>query len=770
MPEHDFLYSLREDLPDDFKIQLKEKLDLQMNETEPTIAKYRTWWTVGVASIVTLMLSLILITNASNSLSFTTPLITQPSLASHGLITNENINQLQPITTLGGGYAYDFEIYEESVFISTMQGIYEHSAENLNADSRLLVEGATYDIAVDGKGNIFYQQFNENDEVVLYRWDRQSQQIRQIQIIESSTIIAPNSLFASENGEMVYIATCVLDLPTDVAYINCGWQLEGYNVDTGDLVTTHQFMSSIAKIAQSGDRQWLVYYSYDLPQTNLYLNRINMNTTETITLSKTPYNPDYQQWITHSTRLAISHDGQKLLTGHPSFSTVKIWDVNELLERSEPLDIFEQSSALSFSIRESTDTIFDPTGNFLIQTGEWMWRIYDISDDVMVSAFRISTQHFESVDFSDDGELAFGIYRGILYVYDTEVWEQRDILTRYVDAGHSLSFTADSMTLLTNQVPAIFNLTSDISNIGLIDHQLNRVHILRHAVISPDGQYVAYQPYDTSPMSYGKVFIKNLETDTPYQVGKLVTRMAYMGFLPDNSLEIVSEAGVIYHIKPDQFELEQDTPYDIIAIEDVNLETSSHHRTNIKFSQDGNLAALWDCESYHIVNLNRQECETMTLHLWDVAEKQKIIELDDSVFEKSGYIDFSPDGKQLVFSVCTNLDVINEYRSNCTESEVRIYHVEQLRIGQNLEPFATFRTNSVTTLTFHPQVQADGSYILTMTVLGEGGMTQFWQISSTGETVHIFSSSNLTTPIHFSPNGKLLVTESLEVWGVPFGS
>lgn len=766
MPENDFLYALREDVPDDFKQQLKQQLDAQEPEVTPVRTRHTAWWTVAVASIVTLILSVGILVNNRHVLPFMKPLISQSDLINPNMISNHNLNQLEVINSIGR-YAYDIATYKDKVIIGTSQGIFEHEAANLNAEPRLLVEDTAIDIAVDGQGNVFFQQSSATyDQVPIFRWDRQTNEIHQVQEL-SLSIVAPDSLYVSEDGRSLYISECILNTPDDVPYIDCAWQLNGYQVDSGEQFVSHRLNSSVARIAQSRNGKSLVYFKYDLPDANLYLNYVNLNTGDTATLMKTPYNPDYQQWITSSTRLALSDDGKTLLVGHPSISTVNLWDMDELIQLEELPGVFDKSNLMSFSLREDGQTRFDPTGNFLIQTGDWGWYIFDLRDDVMVDVHRIRAKAFTAIDFANGGQIALGMYQGIIFAYDTGTWEQREILTDYTGSGDTISFTADGQTLMTDQIPVIWDLSSDPPQPTILSHLLNRVHQMRHAVISPKGEYVAYQTYDSSPVSYGRIFVKNLATNIPYQVGELITPMAHMQFLPDNTLLIVSENGVIYQVPPEKLEVEEDKPYTITEIDSVKLKMNIQRNVpDITFTPDGTLAALWDCQSY---NPLQRQCETFTLNVWDIPAAASIIKVDDPLFKQIGTLAFSADGQQLAVSFCTDVREFDDYLTECESSQMRIYNVEQLREGTQIDPFATFKTeDGAVALTYHPIQQDDGSFILAMTTLStDDGMTQFWSVSTSGQTEFLYSDPELHTPFVFNPQGDMIVTQWLDVWGLP---
>lgn len=767
MPEHDFLYALHDDVPEDFATQLKQQLEVQDQQQIVEKSQHHTWWTVAVASIITLIVSVGILVNNSGSLPFMKALLLQPDLSNHGVIADNNLNQLQLIERIGKHF-YDFEPYANHVIIAADDGIYEHDATNLNAQPRLLVDASATDLTVDGTGNIFFQHFDATREhVIVYRWDRETGEIRQLQTLDSTYIISPDSLFVSEDGQRYYITSCVGDFPTAVRFYDCGWHIAGFDVASGENFANHDLLSYVAKVAQSGDKKWLVYFKYDLPETNLYLNRIEMNTGETTTLFKLPYNADYQQWITAATHLAISDDGQTILTGNPSTSDVNLWDVPTLLKRIDMPHVFLGKSDLSFSARESSGFVFDLTGKFLLQSGTWNWRIYDISGNVTVQTVPIHTNQFETMVYSDDGSIAFGMQYGILYAYDTDTWEEREVLTRYANSGDIITFTADGNTLITNQTPMMWDLSSGEPTSQVLMNQEKQVRPMRHAVISPDGQYIAYQTYDLREwVESGGVYVKNLSTDTTYAVGKLVVPMIHMEFLSDNTLLVVSDAGYIYQIPPEKLDVEEKEPYSIIHINDVSIKNNIELNTaDIAFTPDGKHAAIWDCAEY---NPQSRQCDRIrSLQLWDIANEELIGEITNDNFKQPGQITFSSDGEQFAYSYCTNGGYMNEYVYECLSSEVIVWHVGQLMSDKKFGPLRVFKTNGMTALAFHPMQQADGSYLLAMTIVADDGETQFWRISPDGDNEMIYRSPDIKTPIFFSPKGDWIVTRWLDVWSVP---
>ncbi|GEM_PF-6817326 len=770
MPEHDFLYALQDNVPEDFAAELKQQLDMQDQHQIVEKSQHHTWWTVAVASIITVMLSVGILVNNSDSLPFMKSLLLQPDLNNHGVISDSNINKLQLIGRIGSE-VYDFEPYADTVIIGTRDGIYEHNATDLNGSRRLLIDVSVIDFTVDGSGNIFYQAFDTSREhVMVYRWDRATREIHLLQTLNSTSMIAPDSLFVSEDGQRYYITSCVGDLPTAVRFYDCGWHLAGFDVSSGENFANHALLSYVSKIAQSGDKKWLVYFKYDLPQTNLYLNRIEMNTGEMTTLSKVPYNADYQQWITPTTHLAISEDGQTILTGKPSTSDVNLWHVPHLLKRVDMPHVFQDKSDLSFSARESSGFVFDPTGNYLIQSGTWNWRIYDISGNVTVQTVPIQINQFESLEYSDDGTIAFGMQYGILYAYDAATWEEREVLTRYANNGNVISFTDDGNMIITNQTPMMWDLSSNEPTAQLLMNQENRVRMMRHAVISPDGQYVAYQSYDMREwVESGSIFVKNLSTNITYRMGKLVVPMIHMEFLLDNTLIIVSDDGYIYQIPPSKLDVEEKEPYTITHINDVSIKNNVKLNTsNIVFTSDGQLAALWDCAEY---NTQSRQCDRIeSLQLWDIINTELIREITYDNSKQPGQIALSSDGEQLAYSYCTNGSYMNGYSYECLSSEVVVLSVDQLISDKKIEPQAVVKTSGMTALAYHPIQQKDDSYLLAITIVSDEGETQFWRISPDGGNEMLYRLPDIKTPLFFSPQADLIITRWFDVWSVPSGN
>lgn len=784
MPDNDFLYSLRDNVPEDFKQQLKQQLDAQEPDKTPVSTNHSTWWTVAVASIVTLILSVGILVNNQDTLPFMKPLLPPPDLSESPVISAHNINQLHKRDPIGL-YSNDFATYKDKVIIGTFQGIFEHNATNLNAEPRMLVEDTAFDVAVDGQGNVFYQQSSADyTQVLVYRWDRQTNTTRQIQTLDVR-IIAPDSLYVSEDGQSLYINECILDSADKMPYVDCAWELRGYDVASGEQFVSYALNSWVYKISQSQDGEWLFYFSYDVPQANVYLNQTNMNTRDHNTILYSSSESSYPQWVTFETHLAVSDNGQKILIRRSPALPVNIWDISELLGFDTTNGVADHSDGKNFSLRNSSNPTFDSTGDFLIQSDDWIWYVYDIRDNVTINGYPIEVKTFEKIEFSNDGAIAIGSYNGIFYAYDTnrwaddeglkrpseaDPWEPREILTRYARSGDSLSFTADGKTLVTDQTLTLWDLSTSSPTAQIMPTVEDRVQNVRHAVISPDGQYIAYQPYDSSPVGYGRVYVKNLATNKSHFIDKLVTPMSDMRFLPDNTLVITSDRGVIYQIPPEKLDIdtEEDSPYTITQVEEVQLTTDNNIRNMpITFTADGQLATLWDCENY---DADTKLCEETTLHIWDIANEQSILEIADDHIEQPGYIAFSPDGQQLAFSFCTEIEMLTEYFPNCLSSEVRVYEVDALLNSGNTEPFAAFNTSGATALTYHPHQQSDDSFILALTDTSNDGGTQFWSVATDGQTNLLSTESEIRMPFVFNPQGDQIVTQNLNVWGNAFNN
>lgn len=777
MPEQDFLYALKEDLPEDFKRDLKQQLDQLEAETEPPRSSNRAWWTVAVASIITVMLSAVIFTSGSAVLPFMKPALVEPLPTDHSLITTANISLIEPFTTLGHAYAHDIAAYGDTLLIATDDGIYEHSGTNLHAPARHLTDEPARNLAVDSEGNIYFQNYDDPVRTTrLFRWDRQTGEVRLIRDIEESPTLNYDALYVSEDDRSIYVSTCRFIQAENSNFVTCEWSLHHYDIQTGEKFWSQSHISTANTVTQSRDKRSLLFYTYEIEPVHRYvLNRVDTNSGEITPLFFTPT----LQWFP-SHNLALSPDGKTVALGSTSSSGISLfWDIDNLLQIEEIPDIIYPTGDISFTLHtppfswqmsgdffiRPTSILFDPTGDYLIQSSDWNWHVYKVGEEVTSQTYPTPVSAFEQVEYSADGSLLFGMYRGIIYAFDATTWEQLDQLTSYVSPIGDVSLNANSTKLLSSNPPIIWDLTANDPSPRLMTNQ-GRVFQMRHAVISPDGQYIVYQVHNTTSETYG-IILQNLDTGTTHRLAKLVTPMADITFLADNTLLVTSTLGAVYRVEPENFENDGDeVPYHTTTIDHVLFnETTAHDETSIIFSSDGTLAALWDCTGQKAMN---RVCDATTLRLWDMTTSQEIIEIADPAFLQAGTLSFSPDDQQLAISFCIELEEITDTFSMCDRSEVRLYNVEQLRNGDNRDPVAAFQTKDPATLNYHPQLQADGSYLLSMTLLAnQFGETRIYSVDTSGNTNLAATFDDIDTPVTFSPDGRFMITTGLELWAVP---
>ena len=175
MNENDFLYARQETMPEDFGKNLWQQLQEQDKKPQPK----KAIWTVAVASLLTAIMGLVLVLSRVPAIAtlMVAPSVPPPSFTQHGLITSENIDQLQPFARLGNGIINQIYMMPdgEHLLVAASTGLFLHDAQDLNVEPEPITSEAISYVDVDSQGNIFgvtsLLAGTDNPEQTVVRWD-----------------------------------------------------------------------------------------------------------------------------------------------------------------------------------------------------------------------------------------------------------------------------------------------------------------------------------------------------------------------------------------------------------------------------------------------------------------------------------------------------------------------------------------------------------------------------------------------------------------------
>lgn len=798
MSENDFLYALKDELPQEFSDNLREQLkqieqeEYVQQETIQPKQTHNTGWLLAVASILVAIFGVIFFVSTRPNLDVLN-IVQQlpPTLTNHGEITPENISDLQLITTLGDGFARRIRLSPdgETLAVDSSAGLYLHDANNLNAEPRRIITPENFNIidyADDGTiyGVSVYQ--SSGNTVQLMRVDPNTSQTTVLFDLPPAYL---NDFEISADGSRLFLQACYPET-TELGYcMDSEWLTQVYDTETGHLALEFESVfrfgfspyvydsynsSVVTSISNDGSKY--VYLRQIDDDYIIYLMNVETGESQAILRLGTEGSFSSSQWI------QLSPDGQTLLVSR--YTQVRFWDIDRLLASDTLLDAQTDDPDRGVSMDTRHSTLFHSETQTLIGISDNIIHNYDIITEEAESVFEsdlAGTPIQSTVQINPEGTALYvvlaagelvrysypeGMIQETSSRYDTG-WEHQFFFYdgNLLTATHNFSGTYIREWSLDNNEPSdeIFQ-----SNDGII------YPVSPEIIMSADGRYLYYSGQQVEDNTSTFDWLHDLETGERHRMSVFFAGRGGIITSDNRLIGLGSSLAYVYDIE------------NIVENENFNQEYSSFYMDSeyintwflngtddITLSTDGRLMATLPCLTYNSVEEDTF-CE-IGIALWDMVRGDAIYTLDSANIERFSNVGLSADSQFLGATACVIVE--GEERSNC--NVFYLYDVSEIPendsgdvLALDLEPIAILEnlTHNINNIRFHPTIFADGSRIVALS--GRYSLTTFVKILSDG-TVEQLATLPIQGAVNYNPSGNLVVASNrrgeIEIWGVSSG-
>jgi len=457
--------------------------------------------------------------------------------------------------------------------------------------------------------------------------------------------------------------------------LTAGWEgtVRIWDVATGKEVRTLSEDEGIFDIAVSPDGQYLLTGNKATGKVRLS----NMNTgLEAHDL------PGLNTGGTNA--VTFSPDGRYALAGHEN-GGLYVWDLQQA--EAEPR-IFSGHTEWIYKVRVS------PDGEYALSAGhDGTARLWDIQTGAEVRRF-ISTNHITSIAFSPDGQtMLVGERDGNIKLWDVEPPPDPRTFGGHTNVVTDVEFSPDGRYALTGS----FDQTAKLWDVATGQE----LHVLRGhtdqisgVAFSPDSRYVLTGSSDNTARLW------DVETGQTVRVFTHPAEVFGVAFSPDGRYALTGSFDNAARL------------WDVETGQEVHVFTHPAAVFGVTFSPDGRYiltGSFFD----------------RTTRLWDLRETGREVRQFPGYAGFVNGLSFSPDGKTII-----------------TAAEETTSQLWEVETGQPLERFP----GDV------GRFSADGKYLLT------GGLktVNLWD-RATGEQLRTFSVSNNLWSVELSPDGHSIL-------------
>lgn len=788
----DFLYVLKDELPQDFADNLRQQL--REIEIEETFKASYSQWVFVAASIAIALFGFILLLNNSPDTDVLNIAQFPASLDNRGEITVDTIRHLQAIETLGNGFIRRIRLSPDgnTLLVDSTAGIYLHDANDLEAEPVHHISTGDFqviDYASDGTiyGVIHDKGQNEGQSIGIMRLNPDNGEFSSLFNFEA---IAADSFEISPDGNRLFVQVCLNENIGNNWCDENSWVTRIYDTESG--IAGTEFTSQYQRSFPSYRQYDSVFDFYDVNLRDASLVHLSEDGTQYIYVTTdadgyiinhmsvdtgivTPilFVPNYNDSVAIHW-LNMTPDNQSLLVG--GSQTSKVWNLERLLASNTLLNA-RIDSADNIVTLASWGVFFHPTEPKLVSINSSFVSQFDLreGEGYFPSQGNLAnTGAHVQLAFNPSGNRLFGILAsGEIARYSYPDGNLLDISSRY-DAGSAYRFSfPDENTLMTttNQLDGsllrIWSLDDNNPQETIFEpDNIAPYAISPELAISPDGRYISYLGRSRASIDSGFYWLHDMETNRRYQVGGVFSGMDGIVLTDDTLIGI---GGNIMHRLPID---------GIIQNNPSNGETlylEHDYRTNSLFldgdsniASDGSMMATISCTSY--LQSSDNLCVWATI-LWDLetGEPEYAIHADSDTYSRD--VSFSPDNQLLALSQCHLLE-----ETECDYS-VSIYNVSQLPANVSGDVLALDRNplaivqnipHDISSIIFNPSISSDGSRIIALS--NRSSLTTFVQILADGKVEQI-ATMPFGGNIEFSPDGNLVFSTNsrgqIEIWAVP---
>jgi WD40 repeat protein len=442
--------------------------------------------------------------------------------------------------------------------------------------------------------------------------------------------------------------------------------------------------------------------------------------------------------------IAVSPDGQYLLTGNKATGKVRLSNTNTGLEAHD---------LPGLNTGGTNAVTFSPDGRYALagheNGGLYVWDLQHAEAEPRI--FSGHTEWINEVRVSPDGKYALSAgHDGTARLWDIQTGEE---VRRFISTNHvtSIAFSPEGQTVLVGEQDG---------NIKLWDVQPppdprtfgGHTNVVTAAKFSPDGRYVLTGSVDQTAKLWNVITGQEL-----YVLRGHSGEVWGVAFSSDSRYALTGSSDKTARL------------WDVETGQEERVFTHPAEVFGVAFSPDGryvltaswdNTARLWDVETGQEVRVFTGHTDfvagvafspdgryiltgsfgDVTTRLWDLRETGREVRQFPGYTDFVNGLSFSPDGKYII-----------------TADEGTTGQLWEVETGQPLDRFP----GDV------GRFSADGKFLLT------GGLktAHLWD-RATGEQLRTFSVANNLWSVELSPDGKLVLiggsTQTAELWDTDY--
>jgi|GEM_PF-5640640 len=802
MSRNDFLYALKEDLPQDFSDELRQKLQ-QIDDDETIIEiesdktqehQQNRWWVLAAASVLVAIIGGFFVINSTPDSDVLNIAELPPTLTNHGDITPETISRLQPITSLGNGFVRRIRVSPDgnTLLVDTTTGIYLHDANDLSAEPihyPVMQNFQVIDYASDGTiyGVVHEHDYeDENEQTIrIVRFNPATGELTQL---FDFMAISADHFEISPDGSRLFVQVCTAETVGDIWCDDNSWMTRIYDTETGVagaefaslynrtypsyryLVYAFEFFQAglldlnVTAVSEDGSRY--IYVTRNA-EGDYIINHMNVSTGEVTPILRIA---DLNESLAIH-RINLSHDNQYLLVS--GSQTTKAWDLERLLNSDTVINGRTNEPDRMVSLA-SSGVFYHPTEPVLLSIHDHFISTYDFRDEngyVPPQGAMADTSPHNQLAFSPSGDMLFGLRQsGQIVRYSYPDGNIIDSTFRY-DAGsaHLFNFSDnDTLFSTTNQLDGslmrIWSLDSNQpEQVLFAPDNITPYAIYPELAISPDGRYMVYLGRDSGAGDAGFYWLHNLQTNQRYHITANFGGMNGITMTDDSIIGINGSTAGRLDINVITAE-ERLYGADTTLLDEEYRQTPFYSSIVAEMSTDGSITAA-TCSAYN--RYAATDC-TSTVKIWSLASGQAIYAAPAEPDTYASADEISHDGQILAVATCQAESETVPYP--CENAAVRLYDISQL--DYETEEIRSLENNLIGTIEnlAHPvtqiQFQTDNGII----ALSDDSLTTFVQVNADGTSEQL-ATMPFGGTIAFSPDGNLIFTTNergqIAIWGVP---
>jgi WD40 repeat protein len=781
MSENEFLNALKEEMPEGFGHELLAQL--KADDKKKKVLSFPTFWTVAVASIVTVLVGFMLfVSRVPNAVPLS---LAMQAWQSREPLTPENINLIEPLLTIGDGQAEAIALSPDgnTLAVGTSKGVFLHNAHDLAAEPVALglpphvYFNAGYNTAFsymeyipDGR---LFMLVRRPNALTLYQWS-EAEGYLELYTLGQPWLLA-QAVDVSPDGTMLLLGTCSMQYGMYGDYCqNEGMaRLEIVDLANGGNVFSRMPRRMSNAIAAMNPDWTLLAYEEE-SKIRLY----DLSSGETVDLllmgngngdRRNINNQVMRSEEMHS--LHFSPDGTKIGIIDASGLPMDWWELSALQEEALSVRQYGTSMYSDEPVPNRPDVALYPLADEYVTVTASGIMAYSYDGNVPFATFASETIAV-SFEISADGQTLYTLdMSGLIRRWDWESQSLSETSTRYTTGSNwSFSISADSRLFTSGGYGAsglgyLYELSPSGVQQSYVGYNEFTEMDYSDTAISQDGRYVAFTEngalwvYDRNEQSRSRV---NANSAT-----------RFLSFRSDGALLSFvrgGDYGTVDVYTAEMLETDAFPTSNVIEpIESVPL-------TNNLFSPDGTKLLVLHCADR---DMFVSACNVSRLSIFDTFswEEIAVLEIGNSAEEIFFNYSFSADSQWLFFSYCDAI-ILDEMRSCAGEN-----------YGLNIWNMADIVTNPAPRIHLEDlgeELQSimggipypDGSFLFASWGWEAFDESEneflpnaiFWELEPDGSIREIRRME--MRYVSFAPDGTYFLTGrdgQIELWGVPGG-